>query len=387
VVTGGEWRREKVEFDATLGSFDRSISAGFAELRVQVVNSGMSIPLIDELAVTLAARWNRYSDFGDVTNPQFGVIWRPHRDVTVRAAYADTFRPPSLFELHLPKLSLSTAVLDPRRPGAPSPVTLVTGGNRDLVPVEGQLLSAGLSLSPSAIPGLKMNTNVWRIEVDERITFFAMSTLLANEAALPERVIRAAPTPQDIAAGRPGQLLVLDISRLNLGRLETTGLDFNVSYDFDTRFGRFVPGLMGTWIDEFETVDVPGTAKRDRINVATELGTIVRWRAAVTLGWGRGPFSTFAAARYVPSYDDASAGVRTGQAVASQTTFDVQGSIDLGGLIAGHEFWEGMSLTLGATNVTDEMPPFSQVNTLAGFDLSQGDLKGRFVYLRLGKTF
>jgi iron complex outermembrane receptor protein len=223
--------------------------------------------------------------------------------------------------------------------------------------------------------------------MDERITFFASTTLLENEAAFAERVIRAAPTPDDIAAGRPGRLLALDTSRLNLGRIEARGVDLNASYDFDTRFGRFFPGLMGTWIDEFKTTELPGMPLEDRANVASADGTIVRWRAAATLGWGRGRFGAFVAARHVPAYDDASLGVLTGQEVASQTTFDVQGSLELGGLISPHAFWEGTRLTLGAVNVTDEMPPFAQVSSLAGFDFSQGDLKGRFVYLRLGKTF
>jgi iron complex outermembrane recepter protein len=386
-VTGGEWRQEKVAFDATAGVFDRDISAAFAELRVPLIASRMDVPLVEELSVTLGARWDDYSDSGDVINPQFGLSWQPHRDLTLRAAHARTFRPPSLFELFTPKVSVPSVVLDPRRPGLPSPVTLISGGNPDLVPVEGELLSAGLTFTPSWIRGLKLSANAWHIEMDERITFFASSTLLENETAFPERVIRAAPTPEDIAAGRPGRLVALDASRLNLGRIEARGVDFNASYDLDTRFGRFVPGLMGTWIDEFKTMELPGMPLEDRVNVASPDGTIVRWRAAATLGWGRGRFGAFVAARYVPSYDDTSLGVRNGSVVSSQTTFDVQGSLELGGLITQHAFWAGTRLTLGAVNVTDEMPPFSQVNSLAGFDFSQGDLKGRFVYLRLGKTF
>jgi iron complex outermembrane receptor protein len=389
-VTGGEWREEKVAFDATAGAFDRDVSATFAELRVPLVASRMDVPLVEELEVTLGARWDDYSDSGDVLNPQFGLSWKPHSDLTLRAAHARTFRPPSLFELFTPRISVPAAVVDPRRPSLPSlpsPITLISGGNPDLVPVEGDLFSAGFTFAPSWARGLKLSANAWRIEMDERITFFASSTLLENEAAFPERVIRAAPTPEDIAAGRPGRLLALDTSRLNLGRIEARGVDFNASYEFATRFGRFAPGLMGTWIDEFKTMELPGMPLEDRVNVASPDGTIVRWRAAATLGWGRGRFGAFVAARYVPSYEDTSLGVRNGDVVSSQTTFDVQGSIELGGLITQHAFWEGTRLTLGAVNVTDEMPPFSQVNSLAGFDFSQGDLKGRFVYLRLGKIF
>lgn len=182
-------------------------------------------------------------------------------------------------------------------------------------------------------------------------------------------------------------MLVLDISRGNLGRLRASGLDLDVAYDFETGLGRFTPRLLATWIDDYETIDMPGAPAENRVNVASEFGSIVRWRAMGSLGWDRGPLSASITARYVPSYDDAIARVRTGRVIPSQTTLDVQASLDLGGLAAEDSFWRGLKLTLGAANVTDELPPFAEVNNAAGFDFSQGDLKGRFCFVRVGKTF
>ena len=47
----------------------------------------------------------------------------------------------------------------------------------------------------------------------------------------------------------------------------------------------------------------------------------------------------------------------------------------------------GVEFSAGALNVLDELPHFAEVNGVQGYDTSQGDLKGRFWYLRLGKTF
>lgn len=384
---GGEWRREAAEFNTAIGSFDRNITAAFADVRIPLLDSRMQVPAVEELSVTVAGRWDRYDDSAEVFNPQYGLIWKPRRDVTFRAAHARTFRPPSLHELHAPKVSVQGPVSDPRRPGQPGSATFVSGGNPDLTSVEGDLLTAGLTFAPSAVAGLNVTTSYWRVEMDDRIPLLTSTFLLANEAALPERVIRGAPTPADIAAGRPGPLLVLDISRGNLGRLRASGLDLNLAYDFKTGFGRFTPSLSATWIDEYETVDLPGASAQNRVNVANELGSIVRWRVVGSLGWDRGPLSAFITARYVPSYDDTVAGLRTGRVLPSHATLDVQASLDLGGFAAEDSFWRGLKLTLGAVNVTDELPHFAEVNGAAGFDLSQGDLKGRFCFARLGKAF
>lgn len=387
VVLGGEWRREVAEFDATLGSFDRTITAAFAELRIPLIGAHMNVPAVEELTLTAAGRWDDYGDPGDVLNPQYGLTWRPYRDLVVHVAHARAFRPPSLYELYPPKLPIPFPFVDPKRGNEVATIVLVTGGNRDLTPIEGNVLSAGLTFTPGAIAGLKLTASYWRVAMENRITLPTPPLLLADEAAFPDRVVRGVTTPDDIALGRPGPLLMLDSSRVNFGRLETSGIDLSVAYDVDTELGRFTPGLSATWIDEYETVDLPGTAVQDRVNVASELGTIVRWRVVADLGWGRGPLNASVAARYMPSYDDAQVGVRTGRVIPAQTMLDVQASFDLSSLTEGDLLWRGMRLTLGATNVTDEVPPFAEVNMAVGFDFSQGDLKGRFGYVRLDKTF
>jgi iron complex outermembrane receptor protein len=307
--------------------------------------------------------------------------------VTVRGSWAERYRPPSLHELYLPKVSIQSAVSDPRRGGIPAPITLVAGGNRDLIPTDGEVHSANVTFEPMSLPGLSLFANYWHVEVDDRIPVLTPTFLVANEAVFPGRIIRGAPTALDVLNGRPGAIVSVDTSRMNLGSLETSGIDASVRYDFDTGLGRWAPSLSATWIDDYDTVDVPGGTPQDRVNIANELGTIVRWRAQASLGWGKGPVSAFVTARYVPAYEDAVAAVRTGRLVDDQTTFDAQVSFDLGALASDDWLLRGMNLTVGALNITDELPQFAQVNALAGFDFSQGDLEGRFCYIRLGKTF
>jgi outer membrane receptor protein involved in Fe transport len=47
----------------------------------------------------------------------------------------------------------------------------------------------------------------------------------------------------------------------------------------------------------------------------------------------------------------------------------------------------GVEFSAGALNLFNKLPDYAEVNGVQGYDTSQGDLKGRFWYLRLGKTF
>ncbi len=387
-ILGGEWRKESVQFDATLDSFGREVGAGFAELTVPVLGErNLSVPR--KLQLTIAGRFDDYTDFGEFLNPQYGLVWRPYRDLSVRAAYARSFRPPSMFELYFPKRVIpnAQAVLDLRRDRETTVVALATGGNPDLEPTRGESYTAGLEFRPQAVEPLKLSAAYWRIAVDKRVTPVLQSSfVLANESLFPERVIRAEPTPADVAAGRPGRILQVDVSRMNFGELTTSGIDLAASYTLDSALGRFGANLMVTWIDKFETVDVQPTAA-SRINLANDtIGTITKWRGVATVDWRRGALATTTRVRYIPAYDDTLGGVRNGRTIPQQTFLDLQLSMDFEELADG-ALWRGLELAVGAANVLDEHPHFAEVGGLQGYDISQGDLRGRFWYLRLGKTF
>jgi iron complex outermembrane recepter protein len=387
LVVGGEWREEVAEFDASLGTFERSIAAGFAQFKVPLINKAMQLRMVDEMSLTVSGRQDDYSDFGVIFNPQFGLIWRLNRDWTVRSSYGRSFRPPSLYELYLPKISVPTQFTDPRRNGELASFAVIAGGNRELAPTRGKSFTAGLTFAPQVLGALDISANYWRVAMEDRIAFPAVAVMLANEAAFTDRIVRADPTPADIEAGLPGVLRTVDMSRANAGRLETSGIDVSATYDFDTSLGHFTPSLSATWIDHFETMDLSSTPAVERVNIASVQGTIPKWRVVPRLEWQRGIAEASINARYTPAYDDAITGVQTGRRIPSQTIIDIQASIYLNKRGTGESPRRGFKITAGALNLSDEHAPFSEVRSAAGFDMSQGDLKGRFVYLRLGKTF
>jgi iron complex outermembrane receptor protein len=242
--------------------------------------------------------------------------------------------------------------------------------------------------SPPVLEPIALFANYWHVTMDERVALLLPQLVLTNEALFPERVIRAEPTPQDLAAGLPGSVVQIDNSRMNFGRLATSGVDLGLRYQVEGDFGLFTGNAVATWIDEFETIDVPATPAASRINVANQsVGTITKWRAVAGLDWERNALSTTMRVRYIPSYDDTRNGVRNGRRVGAQTFLDLQAAVDLGELASGSPLLHGVELAAGASNLLDEQPDFAEVAGIQGYDTSQGDLKGRFWYLRLGKKF
>lgn len=384
-VLGTEWRKEAVEFDPLLGASNREVAAGFAELRAPLLDERMQLAALRQLTVTVAGRFDRFTDFGEIFSPQYGLVWSPLRDIEIRGTYARSFRPPSLYELYLPAVRVDSPIVDPRR-GESYSVAQLGGGNRDLDATHGKSFTAGIEFTPAAIEPLTLSATYWHVSMDKRINALTPTLLLMHESDFPDRVVRAEPTADELATGVPGRVLQLDLTRLNLGGLTTSGVDVGASYSFDNMAGHFATDVKATWIDQYAASDLPGLAETDRVNVANTLGTIAKWRGIASLDWQRGALGATTYVRHIPSYDDTLNGVPNGRTIPSQTFLDLQFSLDFGKLLEGSAL-RGLTLAGGALNALDHEPHFAEVNGIQGYDTSQGDLKGRFWYLRLGKTF
>jgi iron complex outermembrane receptor protein len=174
---------------------------------------------------------------------------------------------------------------------------------------------------------------------------------------------------------------------VNFGRLTTSGIDLEASYDWATSFGTFTPRVSATWVDEFVAVDIPGQAAIDRVGIAHTSGSIPRWRVVGSLGWERGGWGLSTTLDWRPPYMDANATRVTDRRLPARLLVDLQGSLALEQLLPPGRLWDDFKLQIGVKNVFDEQPPFAEIGYQNGFDTSQGDLAGRFGYLKLSKGF
>jgi iron complex outermembrane recepter protein len=288
--------------------------------------------------------------------------------------------------LYMPVFQPSLVIPDPLRGGEVSNVALIVGGNPDLEVVTARSFTAGFVVSPSQIPGLRLGGNYWRITMDNRIIGPVYQELLKPDTPFSTLVIREPPTSQDVEAGWAGRLRSINLSRINYGDLETSGIDLDASLQLDRAWGCLKFDLAVTWIHEYRSRDMNQVLPLDRVGIANVQGTIPEWRTVGTVGWKFGDFGVSTTTTFIPSYQDAD--VTKGpldRRISSQTLIDLQAWMDLD--IGGNALLDGSTLTLGARNLFDKVPDFANAGVSLGYDFSQGELTRRFIYFRVAKRF
>ncbi len=373
---GLERRRESVSFDRNVGERSRDVTSAFAQLRIPVIGSAMTVPAIRELSLSLGIRRDSYSDVSTANRTQFGATWQPLALVKMHVGISESFRPPSLYDLHFPRLTLPTQVIDPRR-NEVVPIVVITGGNSDLDPTTGSSRNYGISIGKES--GWRVSLNHWEIQMHDRISLLPFFGLLAHEGET-DRVVRADPSEADLAAGRPGPLTAVDISRVNFGELSTDGWDVELRTPaFGTRAGTLTPRLDVTLTNHFWQRTLPGVPLTDRAGLASENGTITRARAIAALTYETKQWRSALLGRYHSSYRDWNAilAAQTNRTIPSNTVWDMQASRKLG---------EHAEMSVGMHDVLDEEPAYSAVSA-AGFDPSLDGLRGRLIYLSISASW
>lgn len=370
---GVERRREFGRFDAGVGGVHRDVTSAFAQVKVPIVDSEMRVPAVHDLRFNLGARRDHYSDVRAISRGEYGITWHPIQTIKVHATHSESYRPPSLYDLYFPRLRVPTQIFDPRRNELAS-LVIVTGGNTELEPTIGSSSSVGVAFEDAA--GLRASIDFWQTKLRDRVALVLPQALLANEdAAISGRIVRENPTAADVEANRPGRLASLDISRANFGRTEIRGADVSLERPFKTTLGVFKPRLDVTYTDAFRYSDLPvtGSPLKDRAGIASESGTVTKMRAVASLSYEGYGWSASVAGRSHSSYDDyiATLGQRTGRKIPSRTIWDFNVSKTIG---------KHLRVTLGASDLRNKEPPFSEVGGHVGYDSSQGDLTGRTIY-------
>ena len=340
----------------------RDVVAFFAEL---------AIPVMENLDLQAALRYEDYGgQTGDTLDPKIALLYRPTDWLTMRGSWGTSFRAPSIFQQTGTDTSLQQ-VSDPIT-GGTFFAAVRTTGNPNLLPEESTAWNFGITAEPT--PGLEINIDYWRFDFTDVIIQENFQAILNAFPQDPTRVIRA---------GDPllGPVIQINTNFDNASSVETDGIDFSVKYTVESgNLGTFIPGIEGTYILNYDLVDpqagaVDGAGRRNFTNFGT---STPEWRFNVSLLWFLNEFSGNIFVRYIDGYDDDQviSGVENG-VVDSHLTVDAQLNFDIGAWV-GHE--EGAVISVGATNLFDEDPPF--VATNGGFDSKVHDPRGRLVYIR-----
>ena len=316
-------------------------------------------PVTQALELQLALRYEDYGDGegGDTVDPKIGAQWHVTDAFTLRGSYGTSFQAPSIRNI---AGAVGSGALDDRAtalsagancaadPDSFNAAQITTGG--DLDPQSAINYNFGAVLLIEKFTG---SLDYWVYEYEDLIqTGDDFQDILDNEC--PDGGTYS-PDPR-VVRDPSGQLNSITSSFVNVGQVDTAGIDLNASYLFDGVFGgSLTAALTATLILDFD-IDQAGTGTAfdgaGNRNRFIGFGSLPSTRLNVSLNWFNDRHSASLAARFIGSYDDRTPTDATTEGIDSQLVLDVQYGIDL------DVFGEGATnVTVGVNNLLDEDPP------------------------------
>ena len=446
VAFGTEYRKESLNLltDAEFQSGDLAGQGGptksvsgtfnvyefFGEVRVPLVENK---PFFQSLVATGGYRYSHYSLAGTTNTYKGGVEWQPLNPIRFRASYNRAVRAPNIQELFAPTGQSLFAGSDPcagaavgglvngytaaqcARTGvtmaqfgnivanSANQYTQFTGGNPNLRPEGSDTYSAGAVLQPGGfLKGLVVSADYFNIKVNSTIgtpgAQISLNQCVQTGNPIFCSLVQRDPSNGSLFLGTVGQVLNTNV---NVGRLQTRGVDLAGSYRFD--FDKIGLGMLGslgldfsgTFLDKLlvspgatladgttsydcrhlygVTCGIPEPVFRSKlratINLPSNVQLSANWRhlsgvfvdAASPNGFLSSPSTVYASDRYLPSFN----------------YFDLSMAIRVA---------DKFSFRVGANNVLDTDPPLVGSNNLSG-TFGNGntypqvyDAQGRYIF-------
>jgi iron complex outermembrane recepter protein len=379
----------------TFNSGTRHVFAGYGELNV---------PIIKTLDVTGSVRYDKYSDFGNSTNPKVSFRWQPAQSVMLRGSYSTGFRAPSLYEIHSAQTYTNTAGTydDPincpggnplpghsRAANCSQQFQVLGGGSSTLQPEKSKNATLGLVLEP--LKGLSVGFDFWALKLDHQISTLSQDdvfTQLVGGVPKFSSVYHRNPNGELSVDGsqcpNPATCGYVDLRNQNLGGIITNGLDLSVNYRLRSAgYGNFTFASNTTYVHKYEYQNTEGGEWHQNVGVYSGTNPVFRWQSTNNLVWNRNAYSAGLTMHYKSGYLDQDQDPDHPELrnhVASYTTFDT------------YVAWtqpKGLGLTVGVRNLFDKDPPLSYQDATfqAGYDPRYTDVLGRTFYARATYTF
>jgi iron complex outermembrane recepter protein len=394
----------------TSGSYD--VKEVFGELRVPIIQDGF----VHLLELNGAARYSDYSldRVGGNWTYNFGGDFAPIPDIRFRAMYSRAVRAPNVQDLFGGASTGFPGATDPCSDrgqasertdalrafciasGVPAGAVFTRGvqpnaqiqadfgGNPNVGEETSDTYTIGAVIQPRFIPRLNITVDYFNITVKDTINTrlgglgSALSLCFNTVQNLSDPTCAAFVGKRNTGTGALGlnsgglnPVLVQD----NVGKLETSGIDFQVDYTLPLFNGELGLFYLGTWLDEFRNTPVALLPAREFIVEGTYGQPEYRHNVRVT--YTQGPALLSARWRYEGGMQDSrilntfigNDRVGTAPTALPRPTIGAWNYFDLA---ASFDIDERMTINAGVNNVFDKQPPVlganaEQANTLPSF--------------------
>jgi iron complex outermembrane receptor protein len=410
-------------------NYDRDIVSAFAEVAVPIVSPEWDIPGLHKIDLSVAIRYDDFSDVGDTTNPKFGINWNITEGLRIRGNYAESFVAPPIAvmgdaaqgflyasgsvggtgTLNVPVAAYPEVVNIPgavvantNTPCTAAAVSCTIGQNGTAMrrqlggafsgmgPQFGKSWSAGIDFAPGFLPGFRSAATFFHNNFTGGVNSPSPASITASGSPLltlcpsgctQQQILEFANVANGafISGSIPTNVYYLiDQSTRNWLNLSIEGFDaqFDYAHSMGEKVnGRF--GINGTYFTKYDQY-FGTTPEFSVLNTSGFNGVFpsVQFKARAYFGMDVGKLSADVFWNHIGSYKN------WGGSTIKPLTRDANGNPNGGGdtvdatntfdLHLAYKVLEegktinGMMLSLDVRNLTDEDPPFFNGN-LGGF--------------------
>jgi iron complex outermembrane receptor protein len=416
VVTAGDGA--DVPAQPTSGSY--WVNEAYAEVRAPLLAGATLAELLD---VNGAVRISDYS----ILKPEFtgkaGIRWKPVKDLMLRGSYGRGFRAPGIGELYGSESRYDAALTDPcsdfNRPevtqavrdrcvalGVPADgsyeqlnpqISVTTGGNGELEPETSNSYNISLAYSPSFLEGRE-----WVDNLDLELAYYDIrldGAIAPLDAQLQlDRCVSGGDDTlcQDIQRTGQGSIFAFSNRLLNLGGIETRGLDLALRYAMPpTGFGRFrftsVSNYLIDFWEKIPTVDGVDTIRREGRVAGEPERAFPRLKSSLVIDWFHEQVGASLTTRYIhkvveqcrdlADFPGLCSDPNPTNDLTSKNVLQPQVYNDVQVTWIPPAFESKLNITAGVNNIFDNDPPACYSCVLNGFNPTTYDVPGIFGYL------
>lgn len=377
----------------------RDVTSIFAETQIPIFGKDNERPGLHQLNLSLAGRYEDYSDFGSTFNPKVGLSWYPAEPVQIRASYGTSFRAPNLMDSDvgnpLNRLIAEVAnVVDPTSPSGRSNIIALWGNSGNLKEETATTWTAGFDIKPRSLPGFAFSWTYFNVEYKDRIERGGPVTGPYEIFGEEERwgpIITRNPTREQLDAicqnpairfgngsaadcYRTPAPTIVDMRVRNMSTVTLDGFDLSMTQSWDTNSGSWTASLEGTYLRSWKQ-EVSSTS--EPVDLIDTLNGPLSRKVRAGLSWSSDKYFAGMFANYANSYTDHRSTPE--RRINSNTTLDLRLGYRPGGIVDSTEY------SVGVINAFDRAPPF--VNTPEGFDVANASPIGRAVNLQVTKSW
>jgi iron complex outermembrane receptor protein len=266
----------------------------------------VDFPLLNESSVGSlnlngAARYTDYSTSGSATTWKIGADWQVMDGLRFRATRSRDIRAPSLYELFQPQTGGASGYFDllTNSSGPSGIVSTSQGGNANLVPEKADTLTFGGVFRPSAVPGLSIAVDYYKIKLNNAISQidgrFASIQAACNSTGGTSNFCSLYERPFPYTNTTPANFPTLvRLTTLNASSIKTWGIDGEINYNFSVGSeGKIsLRGLVG-YQPQLTTILAPGIEPQLGAGAAAtqSTGGVPKLRLTAFIGYSNSNFS------------------------------------------------------------------------------------------------